>query len=52
MRVPLLSMLSLAMTATSAAAADTPDYALTVYSANMFGDALRDILDPRLRGTR
>lgn len=33
MRVPLLSMLSLAMTATSAAAADTPDYALTVYSA-------------------
>ena len=26
--------------------------ALTVYSANMFGDALRDILDPRLRGTR
>jgi ABC-type dipeptide/oligopeptide/nickel transport system permease subunit len=25
---------------------------LTVYSFNMFGDALRDILDPRLRGTR
>ncbi len=33
MRVPLLSLLSLAMTATSAAAADAPDYALTVYSA-------------------
>lgn len=33
MRVPLLSMLSLAMTATAAAAADAPDYALTVYSA-------------------
>ena len=26
--------------------------ALTVYSANMFGDALRDVLDPRLRGSR
>jgi peptide/nickel transport system permease protein len=26
--------------------------AATVYSANMFGDALRDILDPRLRGSR
>jgi peptide/nickel transport system permease protein len=25
---------------------------LTVYSFNMFGDALRDILDPRLRGSR
>lgn len=25
---------------------------LTVYSFNMFGDALRDILDPRMRGTR
>jgi peptide/nickel transport system permease protein len=25
---------------------------LAVYSFNMFGDALRDILDPRLRGTR
>ena len=25
--------------------------ALTVYSLNMFGDALRDVLDPRLRGT-
>ena len=25
--------------------------ALTVYSANMFGDALRDVLDPRLRGS-
>ena len=24
--------------------------ALTVYSLNMFGDALRDVLDPRLRG--
>jgi len=24
--------------------------AITVYSVNMFGDALRDILDPRLRG--
>ena len=23
---------------------------LTVYSVNMFGDALRDLLDPRLRG--
>ena len=23
---------------------------LTVYSLNMFGDALRDLLDPRLRG--
>ena len=23
---------------------------LTVYSFNMFGDALRDLLDPRLRG--
>jgi hypothetical protein len=33
MRVPLLSLMSLAMTATSTAAADTPDYALTVYSA-------------------
>lgn len=32
MRIPL-SILSLAMTATSAAAADSPDYALTVYSA-------------------
>ena len=26
--------------------------AMTVYSANMFGDALRDVLDPRLRGSR
>ncbi len=26
--------------------------AATVYSANMFGDALRDVLDPRLRGSR
>src|SRR5262249_6229602 len=26
--------------------------ALTVYSFNMLGDALRDVLDPRLRGTR
>ena len=26
--------------------------ALTVYSFNMFGDALRDVLDPRLRGSR
>ncbi|MFN8507605.1 MAG: ABC transporter permease [Dehalococcoidia bacterium] len=25
---------------------------LTVYSFNMLGDALRDVLDPRLRGTR
>ncbi len=25
---------------------------LTVYSFNMFGDALRDVLDPRLRGSR
>ena len=24
--------------------------ALVVYAINMFGDALRDILDPRLRG--
>ena len=24
---------------------------LTVYSFNMFGDALRDMLDPRLRGS-
>jgi len=24
--------------------------AITVYSVNMFGDALRDLLDPRLRG--
>ena len=24
----------------------------TVYSFNMFGDALRDVLDPRLRGSR
>ena len=24
--------------------------AITVYSMNMFGDALRDVLDPRLRG--
>ena len=23
---------------------------LTVYSLNMFGDAVRDLLDPRLRG--
>ena len=23
---------------------------ITVYSLNMFGDALRDLLDPRLRG--
>jgi peptide/nickel transport system permease protein len=23
---------------------------LTVYAFNMFGDALRDVLDPRLRG--
>ena len=23
---------------------------LTVYSLNMFGDAMRDLLDPRLRG--
>jgi peptide/nickel transport system permease protein len=29
-----------------------PGFALTitVYSLNMFGDALRDLLDPRLRG--
>ncbi len=26
--------------------------ALTVYSLNMFGDAVRDVLDPRLRGSR
>jgi peptide/nickel transport system permease protein len=26
--------------------------ALTVYSFNMLGDALRDVLDPRMRGTR
>jgi len=26
--------------------------ALTVYAFNMFGDALRDVLDPRLRGSR
>ena len=26
--------------------------ALAVYSFNMFGDALRDVLDPRLRGSR
>ena len=25
---------------------------ITVYSLNMFGDALRDLLDPRLRGGR
>jgi peptide/nickel transport system permease protein len=25
---------------------------LTVYSFNMFGDAMRDVLDPRLRGSR
>lgn len=25
---------------------------VTVYSLNMFGDALRDVLDPRLRGSR
>jgi peptide/nickel transport system permease protein len=24
--------------------------AVTIYSVNMFGDALRDLLDPRLRG--
>ena len=23
---------------------------ITVYSLNMFGDAIRDLLDPRLRG--
>ena len=26
--------------------------ALVIFSINMFGDALRDKLDPRLRGTR
>ena len=26
--------------------------ALVVYGVNMFGDSLRDILDPRLRGSR
>ena len=26
--------------------------AITVYSFNMLGDALRDIWDPRLRGSR
>jgi peptide/nickel transport system permease protein len=26
--------------------------ALAVYAFNMFGDALRDVLDPRLRGGR
>jgi peptide/nickel transport system permease protein len=26
--------------------------ALAVYGFNMFGDALRDVLDPRLRGLR
>jgi peptide/nickel transport system permease protein len=25
---------------------------LAVYSFNMLGDALRDVLDPRLRGSR
>jgi len=25
---------------------------MTVYSFNMLGDALRDVLDPRLRGSR
>ena len=24
---------------------------ITVYSLNMFGDAVRDLLDPRLRGS-
>jgi len=24
--------------------------AITVYSINMFGDAVRDLLDPRMRG--
>ena len=24
---------------------------ITVYSLNMFGDAMRDLLDPRLRGS-
>ena len=24
---------------------------VVVYSANVFGDALRDLLDPRMRGT-
>jgi peptide/nickel transport system permease protein len=26
--------------------------ALVVFAFNMFGDALRDVLDPRLRGSR
>jgi len=25
---------------------------VVVYAANMFGDALRDLLDPRMRGSR
>jgi ABC-type dipeptide/oligopeptide/nickel transport system permease subunit len=25
---------------------------VTVFGANMLGDALRDVLDPRLRGSR
>jgi peptide/nickel transport system permease protein len=25
---------------------------LVVFSINVFGDALRDLLDPRMRGTR
>ena len=31
--------------------APTVALSLVVFSANMFGDALRDVLDPRLRGT-
>jgi len=31
--------------------APTTALALTVFGVNMFGDALRDVLDPRLRGT-
>jgi len=28
-----------------------PDFSLSVFGFNMLGDALRDVLDPRLRGT-
>ena len=32
--------------------APTIALAITVFGVNMFGDALRDVLDPRLRGAQ
>ena len=47
-------MANAAATLTTLALALAPGLCLTVvvYATNGFGDALRDLLDPRMRGTR